>query len=113
MIMKYIYISLAFIFLIFVILKVTEKPDPEPIATVLKAENKENTVKVDSLLAINEELNKQLSVKDLKIDSFFTVVKKKDKQIAKLKKDEDEKLHTIDSLNADGLVELFANGIIR
>ena len=100
--------------MVFVILMVTGKPDPVPsVTTILKVENKEMALKVDSLLSVNEELNKQLSVKDQKIDSFQVIVKKKDKQIAKLKKDEDEKLHTIDSLNANGLVELFSGTVRR
>ncbi len=110
---KYVSIIVAFAFMVFVILKITEKPIPVPFIDNLKSENKIIEVLSDSLLEVNRKLREEVMLYELKVDSFESVIKNKDKQIGKLKTAENEKLHTIDSLNANGLVELFSGTVRR
>ncbi len=64
--------------------------------------------KIDSLQNANYLLDKKIIVFQEKIDSITFVNFKKDIKIKNLKKEENEKIHSVDSLNSGELYMLFS-----
>ncbi len=68
-----------------------------------------NSYKVDSLLGVNKLLEGNIAAYLNKIDSLQWLIYKKENKIKGLKKDENEKMHSIDTVNAGELYLFFSN----
>ncbi len=69
-----------------------------------------NSYKVDSLLGVNKSLEGNIDTYLSKIDSLQWLIYKKENKIKGLKKDENEKIHAVDSLDSSELY-LFFSGV--
>ena len=103
---KHIYIIILFVFAFFVVFRMTEQP--ANIVDHIKNENQVLEAQSDSIIEINKELDKKIIAYEEKVDSIQSVVKRRNKKITELKKSENEKILSIDSLGSNELVDLFS-----